>query len=229
MHTEYLIIGGGISGLSFAAACDGDYLLIEKENEVGGYCRTIKRGDYVWDYAGHFFHFKDESLKKSFLDNMDNDRIVYSKKCTKILYKDCFVDYPFQANIHMLPQDDFIDCLYDLYFKEEKENYDSFLDMLYGKFGTSITEKFLRPYNEKLYACELSSLDRDAMGRFFPYADLTAIIKNMKNSELSSYNADFLYPRDGAGAFIDVLHKRLDPSRVLINTAVSKIFPEEKR
>ena len=26
------------------------------------------------------------------------------------------IDFPFQKNIHQLPQADFIDCLYDLYF-----------------------------------------------------------------------------------------------------------------
>ena len=51
--------------------------------------------------------------------------------------------------------------------------------MLYGKFGKGIVEKFLKPYNEKLYAIDLTELDVDAMGRFFPYADKEAIIKNI--------------------------------------------------
>ena len=61
---KHLIIGAGISGLTYANYADGDYLIVEKENEVGGYCRTIKRNGYVWDYAGHFFHFKTEEFKK---------------------------------------------------------------------------------------------------------------------------------------------------------------------
>ena len=40
--------------------------------------------------------------------------------------------------------------------------------MLYARFGRGIAEKFLIPYNEKLYACDLATLDNDAMGRFFP-------------------------------------------------------------
>ena len=66
MKVKYLIIGAGISGLTFANYVD-DYLIVEKENEVGGYCRTIKKKDYVWDYAGHFFHFKTEEFKNKFL------------------------------------------------------------------------------------------------------------------------------------------------------------------
>ena len=46
-NVKYLIIGGGISGLTAADYLKKDYLLLEKEMEVGGYCRTIRRGDYI--------------------------------------------------------------------------------------------------------------------------------------------------------------------------------------
>ncbi|MBO5096612.1 MAG: FAD-dependent oxidoreductase [Bacilli bacterium] len=226
--TKYLIIGAGISGLTFANYAKGDYLIVEKESEVGGYCRTIKRKDYVWDYAGHFFHFKTEEFKKKFLDKMNKDDIIYNDKCTKILYKDNFVDFPFQTNIHQLEKEEFIDCLYDLFNKEEKEKYDNFLDMLYGKFGKSIVEKFLKPYNEKLYAVDLKELDVDAMGRFFPYADKEAIINNMRNSKVNSYNSSFLYPKNGAGSFIDILYSELDKEKVLLNTSVEELNLDEK-
>ena len=205
-NVKYLIIGAGISGLSFANCVkDQDYLIIEKEAEAGGYCRTIRKGDFVWDYAGHFFHFKTDEHKKMFIDNVEKDDIINKDKCTKILYKDKLIDYPFQTNIHELEKQEFIECLYDLFNKEEKENYDNFLDMLYGKFGKAIVEKFLKPYNEKLYACDLKNLDTEAMGRFFPYADLKQIINNMKDNKDSSYNNKFLYPRKGAGSFIDIV------------------------
>ena len=226
---KHLIIGAGISGLTYANYADGDYLIVEKENEVGGYCRTIKRNGYVWDYAGHFFHFKTEEFKKNFLDKMPKDEIIYNDKCTKILYKNEFVDFPFQTNIHQLEKQEFIDCLYDLFNKEEKENYDNFLDMLYGKFGKSIVEKFLKPYNEKLYATDLRNLDVDAMGRFFPYADKEAIINNMKSSSVNSYNSSFLYPKNGAASFIQILYDGLDKDKVLLNTSVDKIDLENKK
>lgn len=226
---KYLIIGAGISGLTFANYADGDYLIIEKEDEVGGYCRTIKKKDYVWDYAGHFFHFSTDEFKKKFLDSVDPDEIKYKDKNTKIIYKGDLIDYPFQTNIHQLEKEEFIDCLYDLFHREEKEEYSSFLDMLYGKFGKSIVEKFLKPYNEKLYAVDLTTLDKDAMGRFFPYADIPAIIDNMKaNKDSTSYNNSFLYPKSGAGSFIQILYDALDKSKVLLGHRVTKINNEEK-
>lgn len=228
MKTKYLIIGAGISGLTFANYIKNDYLILEKETEVGGYCRTIKKGDFIWDYAGHFFHFKTDEFKKIFMNNVDKKDIIYKNKCTKILYKNRLIDYPFQTNIHQLDKQDFIDCLYDLFNKEEKENYDNFLDMLYGKFGKSIVEKFLKPYNEKLYACDLHNLDKDAMGRFFPYADIKQIINNMKANKDVSYNNSFLYPKNGAGSFIDILYKNLDKGKILLNTNISSIDLQDK-
>ena len=64
-----LIIGAGISGLTYANYSN-DYLIVEKESEVGGYCRTIKQDDFVWDYAGHFFHFNTDEFRKKFLEEL---------------------------------------------------------------------------------------------------------------------------------------------------------------
>ena len=223
-----LIIGAGISGLTFANYTKKDYLIVEKESEVGGYCRTIKKDGFVWDYAGHFFHFNTDEFKNKFLKQMPKEDIIFNEKCTKIVYKDKLIDFPFQTNIHQLDKDEFIDCLYDLFNKDEKEKYDNFLDMLYGKFGRSIVEKFLKPYNEKLYAVDLKELDVEAMGRFFPYANKEEIINNMKKHEVKSYNSSFLYPKNGAGSFIKILYDNLDKDKVLLNTKIDKINIKEK-
>lgn len=229
LQTKYLIIGAGISGLTFANYVKNEeYLIIEKEDRIGGYCKTNYKGEYTWDYAGHFFHFKTEEMKNLFKTMMKDEEILFQNKNTKIMYNQELVDYPFQMNIHQLDKEEFIDCLYDLFNKKEKDEYDSFLDMLYGKFGKSIVEKFLKPYNEKLYACDLNSLDKDAMGRFFPYANPTQIINNMKNSNNSSYNNTFLYPRKGAVSFLNKIYEGLDSNKVLLSKEMSYVDFDNK-
>lgn len=52
-----LIIGAGISGIAYATFTNNQYLMIDRDSEIGGYCKTIKRNGYVWDYSGHFFSF----------------------------------------------------------------------------------------------------------------------------------------------------------------------------
>ena len=227
-RVKNLIIGAGLSGLSCAYYLGEDYLILEKDETPGGYCRTIPNSKYVWDYAGHFYHFRTEKYKKLFMDLVDEEQIIRQKKNTKIYYKDKLINYPFQTNIHELEKEEFIQCLYDLYFRDEKASYDNFLDMLYVKFGKSITEKFLRPYNEKLYAVDLHKLDKDAMGRFFPYADFKQVMESMGNKAKETYNDEFMYLKKGTGYFIDRLFEKIDRSKVKLGVGVKLINGTEK-
>lgn len=172
-----VIIGAGVSGIAYAGFSENKCLLLEKDAEIGGYCKTIKQGNFVWDYSGHFFHFRNTFLEDYVCRNMVQDDILRCEKYTQIFYGEKYIDFPFQKNIHQLDKDEFIDCLYDLFITTGSD-YSTFKQMLYAKFGKSIAEKFLIPYNEKLYACDLNRLDVDAMGRFFPYADKEEIVRN---------------------------------------------------
>lgn len=227
MKVNNLIIGGGISGLTLANYIT-NYIIVEKDSSLGGYARTHYVDDYIWDYAGHFFHFKTDEFKSMFINSMDKNDYIIKNKNTYIYFEDKLIDYPFQMNIHELSKDKFIDCLYDLFNKQEKEVYTNFLDMLYGKFGISITEMFLKPYNEKLYATDLTKLDKDAMGRFFPYANITEIINNMKNHSNTSYNNTFMYPKKGAQVIVNKLCEKVDMNKVMLNTSVTSIDLNKK-
>lgn len=223
-----LIIGAGISGLSYANFCGhDDYLIIDKDSEIGGYCKTIKQDGFTWDYSGHFFHFQNDEIKKYLLDEMKGQEILNVEKNTQIFYKNDYVDFPFQKNIHQLPKQEFIDCLYDL-FNNEFEDASTFKRMLYSKFGKSIADKFLIPYNEKLYACDLDDLDADAMGRFFPYANKKEIINNFKQPQNTSYNTYFTYPRGGAIEYVNSLYRRIDPSKLFLNEKLVSINVAKK-
>lgn len=219
-----VIIGAGISGLSYAvfSPCQ-DYLLLESEDRIGGYCKTTCRNGFVWDYSGHFFHFRNPEIKDFVMDGLAPDLLVTVNKSTRIRYKDRLVDYPFQKNIHQLEKEEFIDCLYDLFTCGG--TFNTFQEMLYAKFGRSISEKFLCPYNRKLYACDLDLLDKDAMGRFFPYADPVEIVRNFRRKENSAYNDTFIYSREGAESFVKSIASHLDPGRIRLNARVTSIDP----
>jgi protoporphyrinogen oxidase len=229
--TRYLIVGAGVSGLAFANfASSDDYLILEADSEIGGYCKTVARDGFVWDYSGHFFHFKNKEMEKYLLDRMPADEVKVVQKRTFIRYKDRMMDFPFQKNIHQLPQDEFIECLYDLYFKDANATGEptNFQEMLYRKFGRGIAEKFLIPYNEKLYACDLGMLDKDAMGRFFPWADLEDIIRNFRQSDNVSYNSSFTYPRGGAIQYVNALKAEVPDAKIALNEALVRIDLENR-
>ena len=80
-----LIVGAGVTGLATAAALsergDDDYLVLEADREIGGWCKTVKKDGFVWDYSGHFFHFKHPEIEAWLRDRMPGQRIrVVEKK-----------------------------------------------------------------------------------------------------------------------------------------------------
>jgi protoporphyrinogen oxidase len=253
-RVDYLVIGAGVSGLSFANWMHAEaserqrpapeILVLEADSEPGGYCKTVVQDGFVWDYSGHFFHFKDPGIEAWLRARMPGQEIRTVAKRSFIRMGGRDIDFPFQKNIHQLPRQDFIDCLVDLYFRDQAAGghaagghaagdraagdraagektagaraggFGSFQEMLYARFGKSIAEKFLIPYNEKLYACSLDTLDPDAMGRFFPHADIGDIIANMRRADNASYNATFTYPLGGAIQYIHALLRDLPAGTV---------------
>ncbi len=222
-----IVIGAGISGLAYSLFSPNETLILEASSEIGGYCKTTKRNGYVWDYSGHFFHFNDKKIESLITRNLPPNAIRRVVKNTKIKYNDILVDFPFQKNIHQLPKEEFIDCLYDLFTAPNSE-YSTFKEMLYCKFGKSIADKFLIPYNSKLYACDLDLLDKDAMGRFFPYAQKEDIIRNFREKDDFSYNSMFDYPYGGAVEYVNAVRKQLSNCTICTNTKVVRIDLESK-
>lgn len=234
-NVDTVVIGAGISGLATAAFMGrgADVLVLEQDSEIGGYCKTVQKAGFVWDYSGHFFHFKHADIEAWLRARMPGQDIRTVTKKSFISYAGKWVDFPFQKNIHQLPQAEFIECLYDLYFARAPNvaaaaPERNFKEMLYARFGRGIAEKFLIPYNEKLYATDLATLDRDAMGRFFPHADLTDIIRNMRQADNSSYNASFTYPAGGAIEYVKALASEVEPSSIHLNEGVERIDLERR-
>ncbi len=211
-----IIIGAGVTGLTYANYSDKPYLMLEADDHTGGYCNTILQDGFVWDYSGHFFHFRNQEIADFFMDRMETGQLVSVARHAQIKYKDRLVDFPFQTHIHQLPEDEYQDCVRDLE-KAGGTVPSSFKEMLYARFGKSIAEKFLIPYNQKLYATDLNRLDVNAMGRFFPVADRDEILRG---GQKTTYNTSFLYPRGGAIQYIRALEKDLPKTSLSLNEKV---------
>jgi protoporphyrinogen oxidase len=101
-----LIVGGGVSGLAAAGFLSDcfDCLLVEREPEIGGYCRTIHNDNFTWDYSGHFFHFRNNWIAEYVHRRMDVSRLLRVARKSRVYFRGQYIDYPFQFNIHQLPQ-----------------------------------------------------------------------------------------------------------------------------
>ena len=227
-ETRFLVLGAGVSGLSFADWVGSDeYIICEADDEIGGYCKTVVQDGFTWDYSGHFFHFRHPEIEHYLVERMKDQKVLEVAKDSRIWWKGELIDFPFQKNIHQLPREDFLSALHDLYFREDREP-ENFREMLYTKFGRSIAEMFLVPYNEKLYATDLATLDVDAMGRFFPYADIDEVIRQFKAADNQSYNSTFTYPEGGAIQYVHALMQGVDEAKLSLEERVERIDLADK-
>ncbi|MCF4098412.1 protoporphyrinogen/coproporphyrinogen oxidase [Maritalea mediterranea] len=220
-----IVLGAGVTGLTFANSVNASVKIFEQSEEAGGYCRTTKRGPYTWDRAGHFFHFRDMRMKSFFERHVLGENYVSVKKHTLIYFNKNWIDFPFQSNIHQLPKSDYITCLIDAYLASKSEvDNSSFKAFVRSKYGRGISDRFLIPYNEKLYATDLNNLEASSMGRFFPDVDFDDIILQPLQKGAESYNSTFLYPKKGASQLIDFLVGALPQNAELnLNSPVSSI------
>lgn len=226
-RTRYLVVGAGVTGLAFADWLrDDDCLVLEANREIGGYCRTIKRDGFIWDYSGHFFHFRRPEIEQDLIERMGAQAVLRISRDSRIWYGDRFIDFPFQRNIRQLPEADYQDCIRGLR-ERPKEEGGSFKDMLLARYGRGIAEKFLIPYNEKLYALNLSALDANAIGRFFPHVSVEEILGEAEPSTVG-YNATFTYPEGGAIQYVEALARGIRAEQICLDERLLSLDLQEK-
>jgi protoporphyrinogen oxidase len=234
-----LIVGGGVSGLAAAGFLSDrfDCLLVEREPEIGGYCRTTHKDNFTWDYSGHFFHFRNNWIAEYVHRRMDVSRLLRVARKSRVYFRGQYIDFPFQFNIHQLPLSDFVHCLADMYAasRQSKIGFSSFRDMAYSRYGQKLADLFLIPYNEKLYSLPAEKLDAEAMGRFFPHIEFATLLEHIAKAadgtrhESDTYNAKFNYHKDGARAYVDALASYIPKNVVQTGAVCQSIDLKRKR
>lgn len=221
---KYLILGAGISGLAFAYnKRDDDYLLLEKDSRSGGLCQSFFAPGFVWDVAGHFFHFHNEETKQFVKEMLKGKELCDVTKCAKVFYNGKYMDAPFQYNIHQLEHQEFMECMTDLYFAEGESDAKSFKEFVRKKFGKGISDKFLIPYNEKLYSCDLDELEKDSMGKFLPKLTFDMLMTFYHGKKGTTYNDYFIYPKEGTMELVNSYLKYLDTNKIHLGETVTSI------
>jgi len=232
VDVDVLVVGAGVSGLGTAAFLQarghvGRVVVVEAASEPGGYCRTVQQDGFTFDYAGHFFHFRDPSIHAFITERLpagDEHALVEVVRRASVIDVDGHeVPYPYQGHLRTLPTDAARRCLVDLWHAERALDVDddapsSFQAWLRRRYGRGLCERFLEPYNAKLYG-DLAALDATCMGRFFPdarFADVMAATAG----RAWGYNATFTYPRRGAVTYIDALRRDLDPKDLWLGEPV---------
>jgi len=199
-----IILGAGLTGLSIAYHLREkgiDFVIIEKEKEAGGLCRSIKSKNYIFDYTGHFLHTKSD-YAKSFVEKLIPG-IPEVKRKSFIYLKGNLVPYPFQANVAYLPLFDRLKSILSYYFRK-RNRPENLAEWILTNFGRGMSELFFLPYNEKLWKYPLSKITPDFITS---YAPLVSVLKSKKDI---GYNVEFLYPERGIGELTSALSNELE-------------------
>jgi UDP-galactopyranose mutase len=56
------ILGAGLAGLSAAYHMNGEHVILEKDRRVGGLCKSVNIGGYVFDYAPHILFSSQDAV-----------------------------------------------------------------------------------------------------------------------------------------------------------------------
>lgn len=166
IRTKYLILGAGPAGLSLANMLlrdgEADFLVLEREKEAGGLCRSVMVNGTPFDIGGgHFLDVRDDKVLEFVFSFMPESewKIYKRKSCIKI--NGLVIDHPLEANIWQFPVDEQIEYLKSIAQAGCNQNVSEpkqFVDWIRWKLGNRITNEYMLPYNQKMFGNNLNDL-----------------------------------------------------------------------
>ena len=200
-----LILGAGLAGLAAAAHLPREEtLVLEREGEVGGLCRSRLVDGFTFDCTGHLLHLKAPEIRAWVL-SMLPDSFASVERQSLIYSQGVYTGYPFQANTYGLPREVIRECLVG--FVESLLQRDAaserpagnFREWVLATFGAGIARHFMFPYNEKLYRVALEEMECGWVSWSIPRPSLDEVVRGSLGIEVKGlgYNPRFLYPRRG--------------------------------
>lgn len=197
-----VILGGGLTGISAAYHLKKPWLLLEKDERLGGHARTDVTDGFYFDKTGHWLHLRDPYTKE-LVQKLLPDQLVPVERKARIFSHGVLTRFPFQANLYGLPPQVVSECLIEFVRAQmdpaSQEPAKNFEDFCLKKFGKGISKHFMIPYNQKLWGVPPSEITAAWCSRFVPIPKLEDVLKGAVGDvppELG-YNISFLYPKQG--------------------------------
>lgn len=207
---ETAILGGGLAGLSAAYYMKGGCVVLEANNELGGLCRSFKKDAFVYDIGGHILFSKNKKILSEMVTWLSNN--VHRKyRRNQIWYKDRFVKYPFENGLCSLDKKEIYECLIGYLINDNKEP-ENLKEWCKYTFGNGIAEKYLLPYNEKIWKHDLEDMSTHWIERI-PKPPMKDIIKSAIGIQTEGYKHQlyFYYPKiGGINSLINALAKNIE-------------------
>ena len=209
---DLVIIGAGPAGLTAAyelANADKKVIVLEKKSHVGGLAETKVYGNFRYDIGPHRFFTKNKEVYDLFINMLGEDAVEVKRK-TRILFNNCYFDYPLTPLNALFGLGFFqsitIGLSYVLariksYLKISKIY--NFEDWVVDKFGKKLFSNFFKNYTEKVWGIDCKEIGSDWAAQRIKGLSLSTAIKFAlfpKSKKRPKTLVDkFYYPKLGAG------------------------------
>ncbi|DAA83500.1 MAG TPA: FAD-dependent oxidoreductase [Cyanobacteria bacterium UBA10660] len=234
---NYTILGGGLSAISLAYYLQenkniDEIHILEKDDVLGGICRTYVKDGIEYDVGPHIIFSKDKEIL-DLMNNLLGENNEKHRRSNRILHKKRFVQYPFENDLSKLPKED-IDYCVNGFLHNPYENYDAknMLQFFLKTFGEGITNTYLRPYNEKIWKFDPSFMDTQMVERI-PKPPKEDILRSANGETIDGYlhQLYFTYPKQGGTeALIKAFISKLgDKVKIHTDNKVLKVKKQDEK
>lgn len=202
---DIVIIGAGLTGLSAAYHLEkksfSSFAIFEKENDIGGLCRSVTQDGFTFDFTGHLLHINDPYFKELIEQVVGFDTLNIIERSSFIYSHNTYTRYPFQMNLYGLPEKVVIDCITGFVNRRKgRTEPKTFPDWVQHHFGDGFARHFFIPYQTKIFAHDIAKITASWTSRFVPSTSLEQILRGSLRDYAEpaiGYNAQFFYPKQG--------------------------------
>jgi protoporphyrinogen oxidase len=201
-HRDFLVVGAGVAGLTFANLVLEEgrtATVIERNDFVGGLARSYQYGDFIFDVGPKRFHTDDKEVLNFLMKILGEDHIVVDRSSAVHLFGRYF-PWPLDHRaLTRLPLKVMVSSAFDLLKRKAPSDDRSFTEYTRSRYGETLYQLFFKPYTEKFLRipCEDVHVDWAKTG-----INRAVIDKRIKNETLFDLARNVLLPQPVVTKFI---------------------------
>ena len=226
------IIGGGPAGLAagyFAKQKNLTFQILEGSSDLGGNCKTISFGEFMYDTGAHRFHDKNKDVT-AIIKTLMGDELLKVNSPSKIFWGKRLVNFPLEFSniLKTLDKTTIINIVLEniINIFSFNKNNKNFKELSYKKYGKTLAELFLINYTEKLWGLDAENLNNKIAGDRLKGLDLSSILKTLfikNNIDQKHLDGSFYYPKNGFGSIFNSLGDYVGKESISLNSNVVEI------